>query len=86
MQCNVQFGTKSEFALGQKKAKENLDRVYRSQDLPGANSSPALNTRNLALVPIWLLLYLKTIYIFVFTEHFYVHILDVRQTIVYNIC
>jgi hypothetical protein len=48
------WGTNSEFALGPRKTMENLDRVGRSQDLPGADwflvSSPALNTRALILV------------------------------------
>jgi hypothetical protein len=37
MQCNVEFGTNSAFALGPRKTTENLDRVGRSQDLPDAN-------------------------------------------------
>jgi hypothetical protein len=56
------------FALGPKKTTGELDRVIRSQDLPDTiwllTSGPALNTRTLALVAIWLLLYLKNIYIF----------------------
>jgi hypothetical protein len=53
MQCNVEFGCQLSICSG---TKENLDRVGRSQDLPDANlllaSSPALNTRARALVPI----------------------------------
>jgi hypothetical protein len=85
------LGTKSASALGPRKTTENLDRVGRSQDLPDANwllaSSPALNTRILTLVPVWLLLYLKEVYMFVFTDlSFYVRTLDEHRTVVYNIC
>jgi hypothetical protein len=37
MQCNVELGTNSAFALGPRKTTENLDQVGRSQDLPDAN-------------------------------------------------
>jgi hypothetical protein len=53
--------TNTASAIGPKKTTEILDRGGRSQDLPDANrllaSSPVLNTRTLASVPIWLLLY-----------------------------
>jgi hypothetical protein len=55
--------TNSAFAPGLSKTMENLDRVGPSQDFPDANwllaSSPALSTRTLTLLPIWLLFHLK---------------------------
>jgi hypothetical protein len=33
MQCNVELGTNSAFALGPRKTTENLDQVGRPQDL-----------------------------------------------------
>jgi hypothetical protein len=61
MQCNVEFGTNSEFALGPRKTTENLDQVGRSQDLLDANwllaSSLALNPQALTLVPICAVVY-----------------------------
>jgi hypothetical protein len=82
------LGTKSSFALGRRKPTENLDRVSRSQTLLDANwllaSSSALNTRTL-LVPIWLLLYLNKVNIFVFVHvSFYMHTLDEHQTLAHN--
>jgi hypothetical protein len=63
------LSTNSAFALGSRKATENPDGFGRPQDLPDANwllaNSPTLNGRTLTLVPIWLLLYLKKVYMFV---------------------
>jgi hypothetical protein len=54
MQCNVEFGYQLSICSG---TKENLDRVGRSQGLPGANwliaSSPAFNTRALTLLTLF---------------------------------
>jgi hypothetical protein len=36
IQCNVEFGHQSAFALGPRTTTENLDRVGRSQELPDA--------------------------------------------------
>jgi hypothetical protein len=59
------LGINSAFALGLREIMKTLDRVGRSQDVPGENwllaSSSALSTRTLTLVPIRLLLYLITI-------------------------
>jgi hypothetical protein len=58
------------FSITEENHEKKLDRVGRSQDLPDANSllvsSPALNKRNLTLVPIWLFALFEKIYIFVF--------------------
>jgi hypothetical protein len=86
------LGTNSAFAVGPRKTTENLDHVGQLQDLSDVDcllaGSPALNTRTLTLVPIWLLFYLKKeVYIFVFTDlPFYMHTLDEHQTFMYNIC
>jgi hypothetical protein len=62
------LGTNSVFAPRPRKITGNLDRVGRSQDFQAANwrlaSSPTLNTRNLTLIPIWLQLYLKNVYLY----------------------
>jgi hypothetical protein len=76
MQCNVEFGYQLSICSG---TKENLDRVGRSQDLPDANrllaSSPALNPRALALVPICAAaLLFKRLQVLVY-KHFYVHMI-----------
>jgi hypothetical protein len=83
--------TNSAFVLGSRKTTENLDRVGRTQDLPDANwllaTRPAVNMRNLTIIPIWLLLYLKKeVFIFVFTDlPFYVRTLDEQQPVVHKI-
>jgi hypothetical protein len=80
------LGINSAFTLGSRKTTKTLDWVGQSQDLPDANwllaSSPALNTRTLTLVPIWLLLYLKKKKsLHVFCRFFYVHTLDEHQPV-----
>jgi hypothetical protein len=77
------LGPKSASALGPRKATKNLVRVGRSQDLPDANSLPALNTRALTLVPIRAVSF--SIYK-LFSEAFVpVYNSDKQQT-VYNTC
>jgi hypothetical protein len=87
------LGSGSAFTPGpRRKTTEILDRVGRSQDLPDANwllaSCPALKTRTLTLVPIWVLLYLKNVCMFVF-EDFKIILcayLGWHQRVVHNIC
>jgi hypothetical protein len=60
------LGTNSAFALGPRKTMENLDRDGRSHDLPDANwlltSSPALNLRDITLIPICAVLFFFCFY------------------------
>jgi hypothetical protein len=55
------LGINSAFALGPSKTTQNLDQIGRSQELPDANyllaSSPALNTRALTLVLIYVVFF-----------------------------
>jgi hypothetical protein len=61
------FGANSAFALGSRKTTKILDQFGRSQDFPDANwflaNCRALSKRTLTLVPIWLLLYWKSLHI-----------------------
>jgi hypothetical protein len=65
------LGTNSAFALDSRKIMENFDQVGWLQDLLDTKwllaSSQALNMGTLTLAFSWMLLYLKRVYIFIFT-------------------
>jgi hypothetical protein len=78
------LGTILSFPLGPREITEILIELHAKWLLA---SSPPLNTWTLTSVPIWLLLYLKELYVSVLTGiSFCVPTLDEHQTVVYNIC